>query len=115
MARPQRILLHSFAIELLHAGYETSGKGGDRCHGQAKRIHRTHLADMANLHAHHGWNRAGDGAVPGGVAEGDDGRGSQVFDWLDRNGYSYIPSQSNCFMLDTKRPAKAAIDAMASI
>ena len=37
----------------------------------------------------------------------------QVFDWLDRNGYSYIPSQSNCFMLDTKRPAKAAIDAMA--
>ena len=38
---------------------------------------------------------------------------SQVFEWLDRNGYSYIPSQSNCFMLDTKRPAKAAIDAMA--
>ncbi len=38
---------------------------------------------------------------------------SQVFDWLDRNGYSYVPSESNCFMLDTKRPAKAAIDAMA--
>jgi histidinol-phosphate aminotransferase len=38
---------------------------------------------------------------------------SQVFAWLDRNGYSYIPSESNCFMLDTKRPAKAAIDAMA--
>ncbi len=38
---------------------------------------------------------------------------SQVFEWLDRNGYSYIPSESNCFMLDTKRPAKAAIDAMA--
>lgn len=37
----------------------------------------------------------------------------QVFEWLDRKGYSYIPSQSNCFMLDTKRPAKAAIDAMA--
>jgi len=37
----------------------------------------------------------------------------QVFAWLDRNGYSYIPSESNCFMLDTKRPAKAAIDAMA--
>jgi histidinol-phosphate aminotransferase len=36
-----------------------------------------------------------------------------VFAWLDRNGYSYVPSQSNCFMLDTKRPAKAAIDAMA--
>ena len=27
----------------------------------------------------------------------------QVFAWLDRNGYSYIPSESNCFMLDTKR------------
>src|SRR6202158_2179282 len=38
---------------------------------------------------------------------------SQVFAWLDRNGYSYIPSESNCFMLDTKRPGKAAIDAMA--
>jgi histidinol-phosphate aminotransferase len=38
---------------------------------------------------------------------------SQVFAWLDRNGYSYIPSESNCFMLDTKKPAKAAIDAMA--
>jgi histidinol-phosphate aminotransferase len=37
----------------------------------------------------------------------------QVFAWLDRNGYSYIPSESNCFMVDTKRPAKAAIDAMA--
>ena len=35
------------------------------------------------------------------------------FPWLDRNGYSYIPSVSNCFMLDTKRPAKDVIDAMA--
>jgi len=39
---------------------------------------------------------------------------SSVFAWLDRNGYSYIPSQSNCFMLDTKRPGKEMIDAMAS-
>lgn len=37
----------------------------------------------------------------------------EVFAWLDRNGYSYIPSESNCFMLDTKREAKAVIDAMA--
>jgi len=36
-----------------------------------------------------------------------------VFAWLDRNGYSYIPSEANFFMLDTKRPAKPAIDAMA--
>jgi histidinol-phosphate aminotransferase len=38
---------------------------------------------------------------------------SEVFAWLDRNGYSYIPSEANFFMLDTKRPAKPAIDAMA--
>ncbi len=37
----------------------------------------------------------------------------EVFAWLDRNGYSYVPSESNFFMLDTKKPAKAAIDAMA--
>jgi len=37
----------------------------------------------------------------------------ETFQWLDRNGYSYIPSESNCFLLDTKRPAKPVIDAMA--
>jgi histidinol-phosphate aminotransferase len=36
-----------------------------------------------------------------------------TFEWLDRNGYAYIPSQSNCFMLDTRRPGKDVIDAMA--
>lgn len=38
---------------------------------------------------------------------------TRVFQWLDSNGSSYIPSHSNCFMLDTKRPAKEVIDAMA--
>ena len=38
---------------------------------------------------------------------------SQVFAWLDRNGYSYVPSEANFFMLDTKKPAKPTIDAMA--
>lgn len=38
---------------------------------------------------------------------------ARVFQWLNSSGYSYIPSQSNCFMLDTKRPAKEVIDAMA--
>ena len=38
---------------------------------------------------------------------------AETFQWLDGNGYNYIPSQSNCFMLDTKRPAKSVIDAMA--
>jgi len=39
---------------------------------------------------------------------------SETFAWLDRNGYSYVPSVSNCFMLDTKRPAKEMIEAMAA-
>ena len=38
----------------------------------------------------------------------------KTFDWLDKQGYSYTPSQSNCFMLDAKRPAKEVIDAMAA-
>jgi len=37
----------------------------------------------------------------------------QTFQWLDRNGYAYIPSEANCFMLDTKRPGKDVRDAMA--
>jgi histidinol-phosphate aminotransferase len=36
----------------------------------------------------------------------------QVFDWLHTNGYSFIPSQSNCFMLDTQRDGQHVIDAM---
>jgi histidinol-phosphate aminotransferase len=38
----------------------------------------------------------------------------ETFQWLESNRYSYIRSQSNCFMLDTKQPAKEAIDAMAA-
>jgi len=37
----------------------------------------------------------------------------QTFEWLDSNGYSYIPSESNCFMLDTKRPGKEVRESMA--
>lgn len=37
-----------------------------------------------------------------------------TFEWLSKNGYSFVPSQSNCFMLDAKRPAKEVIAAMAS-
>jgi histidinol-phosphate aminotransferase len=37
----------------------------------------------------------------------------QTLQWLDRNGYSYIPSESNFFLLDTKRPGKEVRDAMA--
>ena len=38
----------------------------------------------------------------------------KTFDWLGSHGYSFVPSESNCFMLDTKRPAKEVIDAMAA-
>lgn len=38
---------------------------------------------------------------------------AEIFQWLDHNGYNYIPSQANCFMLDAKRPAKAVVEAMA--
>ena len=38
----------------------------------------------------------------------------QTFQWLDRNGYTYIPSESNCFLLDTRRPGKEVRDAMAN-
>ena len=38
----------------------------------------------------------------------------KTFDWLASRSYSYVPSESNCFMLDTKRPAKEVIDAMAA-
>jgi histidinol-phosphate aminotransferase len=37
----------------------------------------------------------------------------QTFDWLTRNGYSYVPSESNCFVVDTKQPGQKVRDAMA--
>lgn len=37
----------------------------------------------------------------------------ETFEWLDRNHYSYIPSEANFFLLDTGRPAKDVINAMA--
>jgi histidinol-phosphate aminotransferase len=37
----------------------------------------------------------------------------RTFQWLERNGYTYIPSESNCFRLDTKRPGKEVREAMA--
>jgi histidinol-phosphate aminotransferase len=36
-----------------------------------------------------------------------------TFQWLDRNGYKYIPSQANFFLLDARRPARPVIEAMA--
>jgi histidinol-phosphate aminotransferase len=39
---------------------------------------------------------------------------TETFDWLRGHGYSFIPSQSNFFMLDAKRPGKEVIDGMAA-
>lgn len=37
----------------------------------------------------------------------------KTFDWLASQGYAYVPSETNFFMVDAKRPAKEVIDAMA--
>ena len=37
----------------------------------------------------------------------------QTFDWRGRNGFSYIPSDANFFMLDVKRPGQQFREAMA--
>jgi histidinol-phosphate aminotransferase len=37
----------------------------------------------------------------------------QTFDWLANNGFAFIPSESNCFMVDVKRPGQEIRDAMA--
>jgi len=37
----------------------------------------------------------------------------QTFEWLGRNNFFFIPSESNCFMVDTKRPGQEVRDAMA--
>ena len=36
-----------------------------------------------------------------------------LFQWFDQKGFSYTPSQSNFFMVETKRPAREVIDALA--
>jgi histidinol-phosphate aminotransferase len=39
---------------------------------------------------------------------------ASVFTWLRQQNYSYIPSQTNFFMIDTKRNGKAVVAAMAA-
>ena len=36
-----------------------------------------------------------------------------VFEFMEKGSYSYVPSVSNCFMVDVKRPGREIIDAMA--
>ena len=37
---------------------------------------------------------------------------AEVFEWLTRKGFPFVPSVSNCFMLDTGRPTAQVIHAM---
>lgn len=37
----------------------------------------------------------------------------ETFQWLERNNYSYVPSEANHFVVDTKRPGKEVREAMA--
>jgi len=39
---------------------------------------------------------------------------SDVFSWLATNRYSFVPSESNCFMVDVKQPGKQFIEVMES-
>lgn len=39
----------------------------------------------------------------------------ETFQWLARNGYSYVPSEANHFVVDTKRPGKEVREAMAKL
>jgi histidinol-phosphate aminotransferase len=38
---------------------------------------------------------------------------TETFEWLTANNYSFIPSETNCFMLQTNRPGKEVMAAMA--
>jgi histidinol-phosphate aminotransferase len=37
-----------------------------------------------------------------------------TFTWLDRKGFAFTPAESNCFMLNTRRPGEEVIRAMAA-
>jgi histidinol-phosphate aminotransferase len=39
---------------------------------------------------------------------------NETFSWLTANNYKFIPSETNCFLLDAGRPGKSVIEAMAA-
>jgi len=107
-------------VILLRTFSKIYGMAGLRC-GLA--IARPDL--LARIDQYAGWNAMPITAVAAATASLRDPRlvserkrinssiREDTFHWFDQHGYSYIPSQSNCFMLDTKRPAKEVIDGMA--
>jgi len=80
---------------------------------------------IKKLNAHGGWNAMPITAVAAAIASMKDAtlvpERKQIntatrqanFAWLDRNGYEYSPSVSNCFMLKAGKPARDVIAAMA--
>src|SRR5271169_2738616 len=80
---------------------------------------------IKKLNAHGGWNAMPITAGAAAIASMKDAtlvpERKQIntatrqanFAWLDRNGYEYSPSVSNCFMLKAGKPARDVIAAMA--
>ena len=118
------------ALDLVKAGQDVVvlrtfskiyGMAGIRC-GMA--IGRPDL--LAKMEIYNGWSAMPITAVAAATAslkhehlvserkQLNAGIRQNTFDWLASHGYSYVPSQSNCFMLETKRPAREVIDAMAA-
>jgi histidinol-phosphate aminotransferase len=116
------------SLDLVRAGKEVIvlrtfsklyGMAGLRC-GLA--IGRPDL--LARVDAYNGWNSPPVTAVAAAIASlrdtsvvatrkkiNADAR-AETFAWLTKNGYSFVPSQSNCFMLNTGRNGNAVKDAM---
>ena len=67
LARSQRLLVHSFGLQLLHAQYRAAGKRGDRGDGPAERHDWTSVAGDANLFPYHRGNSGRDGTLSGRV------------------------------------------------
>jgi histidinol-phosphate aminotransferase len=107
-------------VVVLRTFSKTYGMAGLRC-GFA--VARPDL--LEKIMDHSGWNFMPVTAVAAATASLKDpqlaperrrinaGVRQQTFQWLDRNGYTYIPSESNCFVLDANRPGQEVRDAMA--
>ncbi len=59
------IFLRPLRVQLFHARYQTLRQRSHRRHGLAQCLYRSHLACLANVHAHHRRHPAGNGSLPG--------------------------------------------------
>src|SRR5579884_524484 len=72
MARQERLLVHSFGVELFPAGDEASGETDDRSDGGTERDCGQSMAVAADTCADHDWDATGDGEVPDRLSTGDE-------------------------------------------